>query len=165
MIATMGITCRTKACAPAACARAMTIIKVEFSVQRMAECLRLTLARRLWNGDSVEINSERPGEPSGHFAGSCFLQKRFAEAAERFGRDRLSNSPHQVKVKAEVMDRVVHRSSDLIIDIKVPQIGPRHAPAGWARTVRIQRSRVAAEAGVLDRELPLAGKQRPVACV
>src|SRR5437764_9922350 len=88
-----------------------------------------------------------------NFAAHDPREERIAKSLQRVGRDRLPNTPHQVKVKRDVVDGVVNHGRDFAGDVEVSKVGSRHRPAGQAGAERIEWPRVIGKPGVLDRHL------------
>src|SRR2546425_10873966 len=72
-----------------------------------------------------------------NFAAHDPREERIAKSLQRVGRDRLPNTPHQVKVKRDVVDGVVNHGRDLAGDVEVSKVGPRDGSAGHAGAIRI----------------------------
>src|SRR5215468_8128022 len=78
------------------------------------------------------------------------LEEYLPELLEGPEHNSLSNPPHGVKVKVQVVQRVKGGRVHLAGDKKIAQIGPRVPPTGRAGTVGIDGPVVFGVPGVLD---------------
>src|SRR5713226_4851876 len=77
----------------------------------------------------------------------------------------LADSPHDVKVKVEVVEGVQDRGQDLSGDKQVAQVSARISAADRAGAALIRRANVAGIARILDQQPSAAGKKAAVARV
>src|SRR6476469_241987 len=90
------------------------------------------------------------------------LEECLPELLEGPEHNSLSNPPHGVKVKVQVVQRVKGSRVHLAGDEKIAQIGPGVPPAGRAPAVRVDRPVVLGVPGVLDGDGPLSGEELAV---
>src|SRR5258706_3605452 len=93
------------------------------------------------------------------------MKELLPESIEGPKRYSVSDPPHGVKVKAEIMQRVKGACGHLPGHVEMPQIGARMRAASVTAALRIDCSSVLGKPRVLDIDATLAGEQLAVAGV
>src|ERR1700704_657875 len=93
------------------------------------------------------------------------MKELLPESIEGPKRYSVSDPPHGVKVKAEIMQRVKGTCGHFPSHVEMPQIRARMRAARVAAALRIQWSSVLRKPRVLDIDAPLAGEELAVAGV
>src|ERR1043166_1768976 len=76
-----------------------------------------------------------------------------------------ANLAHEIQVEMEVVHGRELGSQHLTAEHEMPERDTAEMPAGVARTVVLDGTRIAGVRGIANHELALAGEQRPVATV